>query len=181
MKQSVTEGVVSVFKAAREEAREAAEAAEAEKANKRGMAVKAINVDDMGVITFIGGAVGDVQRLDLDGEFIEKGDLLEMAFDFCAGAERAFDVNHGEAVKADLVQSWVGAPIVKDGEGIRVLKADEVLTNEHDVVGIATEKGAETHWFLSVRPHDPEIVEKAKKGDFVGGSWAASVAKKVVA
>lgn len=185
MKPTVIEGVQNAFKAARDEAKKAAETAaqatagEASKA--RGMAFKAINVDDMGVITFIGGAVGDVKRLDLDGEFVEKGDLLTMAFDFCAAPERTFKENHETVVKADLVQSWVGAPIIKEGDAIRTLKADEVLAKDAQVVGINIEKGAETHWFLSARPQDPELIEKAKKGDIAGGSWSAAVTKKVVA
>lgn len=197
MAGSLIAGVQSAFKASREEAKKVSDKAAADLAaalantgatvpteapakKARGMAFKAINVDDMGVITFIGGAVGDANRLDLDGEFVAKGDLITMAFDFCSAPERVFKANHEDVVKADLVQTWVGAPIIKDGDAIRSLKADEVLTKEMEVVGISTEKGAETHWFLSARPQDPELIEKAKKGDIVGGSWSASVTKTVV-
>lgn len=179
MSQDLQSGVMAAFKAAREQEAQAA----AKAASDRGMALKAVNVDDLGVITFIGGAIGDAKRLDLDGEFVEKGDLLTMAYDFCAGPVRTFKANHDDAgiIEAELVGNWAGAPIIQDGDAIRVLKADEALTKDMVVKGICIEPGAETHWFLQARTTDEAVLKAAKEGNVTGGSWGAIVTKKEVA
>jgi hypothetical protein len=128
----------------------------------------------------IGGAAGDVNKLDLDGEFIGKADLCKMAFDFVSAEGRTFKANHSEPLDCTLVESWVGAPIISDGDALRTLKADETLAEDMNVVGINIEKGNETHWFLSFKPSDPEVAEIAKAGGIAGGSWGAFVSKTEV-
>jgi hypothetical protein len=93
---------------------------------------------------------------------------------------RTFKANHSEPLDCTLVESWVGAPIISDGDALRTLKADETLAEDMNVVGINIEKGNETHWFLSFKPSDPEVAEIAKAGGIAGGSWGAFVSKTEV-
>lgn len=141
---------------------------------------KAIAVDEFGIVYGIGGAAGSTAKLDKDGEFIEKGDLCRLAFDFCAKGGRKFNANHdrGWSIDAQLVESWVGAPIIRKEGATRTLSANEVLDPATmTVIGINVEKGNETHWFVGVKPLDPEIVELAKSGGVAGFSWGAHVSK----
>jgi len=179
MADNVVSAVQLIYKAGREAVKKAAESASSAKALAH--VFKALSIDEKGVITGIGGAAGDINKVDLDKEFIEKADLMDLAFDFCGSANRSFKANHTDDLGADLVESWVGAPIIKDGDAVRVLKADEVLDDKMEVVGISTEKGAETHWFVGVRPHDQKVVEAAKAGELAGFSFSAIVTKTVVA
>jgi hypothetical protein len=175
MSESIVEHVQNKLKAGRE-----ARAKAAAEANAPKISLKAVATDEMGVITFIGGAAGSADKLDLDGEFIGKADLVKMAFDFCSAEGRTFKANHSEPIDCALVESFVGAPIIKDGDALRTLKVDETLTKDMDVVGINIEKGNETHWFMSVKPADSEVVEIAKAGGIAGGSWGAFVSKTEV-
>lgn len=176
--ESVQGEIASVLRAARENRIQDSVKTEAAQ-EKGGVVFKAISCDDFGVIVGIGGAAGSVNKLDKDGEFLEKGDLMAMAFDFTAAASKSFKANHDDNVSIDaqLVESWVGAPIIKDSSGIRTLKADEALTPDMDVVGIDVTKGNETHWFVGVRPSDPQVVEAAKAGKIAGFSWSGFVNK----
>lgn len=180
---TVTDAVLSTFQKSRERAAEQAAAAQAGKGAP--VTMRALKADaDSGVIFGVGGAAGDVNKLDLDGEFVAKADLTKMAFDFCASETRSFKANHKADVKAALVASIVGAPIIKDEKaagGTRILKADEKLTDEMEVVGINTEKGNETHWFVGVRSEDPDVIAAMKAGEVVGFSWGADVVKTEVA
>jgi hypothetical protein len=177
-KPSIVESVQQSLKAGREARAKAAELA-AQSAGPQ-IALKAVGYDELGVVTFIGGAAGSPVKLDLDGEFLSKADLTKMAFDFCSDTGRTFKANHSEPIGCALVETWVGAPIIKAGDGMRTLKADETLTKDMDVVGINIEKGNGSHWFMSVRPEDPEVVEIAKAGGIAGGSWGALVSKTEV-
>jgi len=150
--------------------------------DKQVVTFKAIGCDEWGVITGIGGAAGSLLKLDGDEEFLEKGDLVKLAWGFTASAQRQFKANHDDnhLLDADLVQSWVGAPIIKAGEVARILGDHESLTRDMEVVGINTEKGNEGWWFVTVRPHDPRVIEAAKAGLIEGFSWGASVTKTPV-
>lgn len=175
MSESIVEHVQNKLKAGRE-----ARAKAAAEVKTPQISMKAVSTDELGVITFIGGAAGSVDKLDLDGEFIGKADLVKMAFDFCSDSGRTFKANHSEPIACALVESFVGAPIIQDGDSMRTLKADESLTKDMNVVGINIEKGNETHWFLSVKPANSEVVEIAKAGGIAGGSWGAYVSKTEV-
>lgn len=132
---------------------------------------KAIAVDD-GVIIGIGAYA---ENVDLDNEVVDKANLVKMAYEFCASADRTFKANHQEELGADLVASWPGAPILKSG---RKLADGESLPDDDPVIGISLEKGAESAWFVAVRPHDPEVAKAAKAGEVVGFSWGATVTKE---
>jgi hypothetical protein len=111
---------------------------------------------------------------DADKEAVPQADLIAMAHGFCASKGRAFNANHGQdhfdLSKAELVESIVGAPILKSG---RVMKLGEELPKAEDdpVVGMNIEKGAETHWLIGFKPNNEAVVEEAKKGGVVGASW----------
>lgn len=139
-------------------------------AQDKRVAFKAIGSTPEGIIVGIGAAAGDKNKLDLDGEFFSKADLVKMAHDFCAARDRTFKANHKKAIGCDLVSSWPGAPIIKDGNGVRTLKASETLTDEMHVVGIDITKGKETHWFVAARPKDAEVAALAAKGGVAGFS-----------
>ena len=142
-------------------------------------AFKAIGTNDLGCIRLIGASAGSPNKLDEDKEFFEKADVIKMAFDFVSKSDRKFNANHNEdePLNVTLVESFVGAPIIKADEKERMLKPDEQLTDDMEVVGINIEKGNETHWFLTVRPEDPELYELAKAGGIVGASVGALVTK----
>jgi hypothetical protein len=112
--------------------------------------------------------------VDADKEAVPQKDLINMAHGFCASKAREFNANHGQdhfdLSKAELVESIVGAPILKSG---RVIKLGEELpkADEDPVVGMNIEKGAETHWLIAFRPNDEAVLEAAKKGSIVGASW----------
>lgn len=135
---------------------------------------KAVAVDDQGVIIGIGAMAGNIDR---DGEVVQVGALLQMAYDFCASKARTFKANHDDAAElsADLVASMPGAPVLKSG---RILKAGEDLPDDDPVVGINIEKGNEIAWFMGIRPHDPAVLEAARKGEIVGFSWGGFAAKE---
>lgn len=137
------------------------------------MAFKAIGSTTEGVIIGIGAAAGNPDKLDLDEEFVSKADLVQMAYDFCSSKDRTFKANHREKIDCDLVASWPGAPIIKNGSGVRLLDDNEYLDDSMEVVGISTAKGAESHWFVGVKPKDPEIAELAAKGGIAGFSFGA--------
>lgn len=161
-----------------ERAAEAARLAESAKIEevsekKAGVAFKALAAHE-GYITGIGAAAGSPEKLDLDGEFVNKADLMKMAYDFTSAPKRTFKANHKTEIDAKLVQSWVGAPIIEDGDGVRVLKADEKLTPEMNVVGIDIRPGNESHWFVGAKL--PEALAD-KAGEVVGFSFGANVNK----
>lgn len=135
-------------------------------------AFKAVSVDNQGVIVGIGSAAYIV---DSEEDEVQQRALVGMAYDFCASKAREFRANHDDLLEADLVASWPGAPILKSG---RVLGRGEELPADDLVVGINIEKGNETHWFVGVRPHDPRVVDAARKGDILGFSWGGFAAKE---
>lgn len=144
------------------------------------VAFKAVGVDEFGVITLIGGASGTPDKLDLDGEFVSKGDLIKMAFDFAANAQRTFKANHSEPIECELVENWVGPLLVDGGSGVRALKANEKLDlSKMSVrgVGVRDQSDAGAYWLVGVRPKDPEILEMAQKGQIAGASWGAQCNK----
>jgi hypothetical protein len=120
---------------------------------------KASSVDDHGVIYGVAASTA----LDHDGETTEKGAIVRMAYEFCGAEQREFKANHGETLKAKLVASMPGAPIyAEDGVTIKAI----------DITA-----GAETHWFVGVKPEDPAIVEAAKCGLVSGFSWGGLALK----
>ncbi len=141
---------------------------------------KAIGSSTDGVIIGIGAAAGSPSKLDKDDEFVSKADLTKMAYDFCSAKDRTFKANHQEEIAVDLVASWPGSPIIRTDDGVRVLKADESLTDEMNVVGIDITKGAETHWFVGARPKDPDIAALAAKGGIAGFSFGALVTRTAI-
>jgi hypothetical protein len=146
----------------------AAEAAPAADAKKAGLVFKAISVGDQGVIIGIGASV----NVDKDKDFMTKGDLAELAYDFCASKDRVLKANHDEVLaQAELVQSWVGYPILKSGTP---LAEGAPLPEDDPVVAIGLQKGCETHWFVGIRPNDPAVIERVNKGELVGFSWGGS-------
>ena len=140
---------------------------------KAGVSFKALASHE-GYITGIGAAAGSPDKLDLDGEFVNKADLQKMAYDFTSAPKRTFKANHKEEIDAKLVQSWVGAPIIADGEGVRVLKADEKLLPDMEVVGIDIRPGNESHWFVGAKLPDALA---SKAAEVVGFSFGAGVTK----
>jgi hypothetical protein len=157
-------------------------AREAAKENKAGYSFKAVAADDLGVIMLVGASTGSVNKVDKDNEFLEKADLVAMAHDFTSASTRTFKANHKEEIACDLVSSWVGPLLISDGDAIRSLKADEMLTSEMTVKGLGIdEDGAGYYWVLGVRPHDRAHYETAKSGGIAGASWGAEVTKVEVA
>jgi|SRR5579862_7835424 len=154
-----------------------AKAAAAEKAKR---AFKAVANDELGVIIGIGAAVGSPTNLDLDGEFLEKSDVIKMCFEFTESAERSFKANHDGGVDAKLVASWAGQLVIKSGDGMRFLNENEPLTDEMDVLAIGTDVSKAGHWVVAVQPTDPEVLEAAKAGEIIGFSWAGFVTKTEV-
>jgi hypothetical protein len=126
---------------------------------------------ELGVISLFASAAGVT---DKDGEIVPQSDLVAMAHNFCAAKAREFNANHGQnhfdLSKAELVESIVGAPVLKSG---RVVKLGEELpaVSDDPVVAINIEKGNEAYWMFSVRPNNDEVVEEAKKGGVIGSSW----------
>ena len=134
---------------------------------------KAVNVDNQGVIIAIGASVG----LDREDDAVTKAALIGMAYDFCAASNREFRANHdAEAVlKADLVASFPGAPILKSGA---ILAPGAEMPEGDEIIGIDIRKGNETHWFVGIKPHDPAITEAARKGELAGLSWGGYARKE---
>ncbi len=150
--------------------------AEAIKAAREPRAVqtfKAVNVDDHGVIIAIGASIG----LDREDETVTKAALIGMAYDFCATPNREFRANHdAEAIlKADLVASFPGAPILKSGA---LLAPGSEIPDGDEIIGIDIRKGNETHWFVGIKPHDSAITEAARKGELAGLSWGGYARKE---
>jgi hypothetical protein len=133
---------------------------------------KAVKVDDQGVITLCGASIGK----DREEDAVEKGALVGMAYDFCASPNRVFRANHDQEfpIEADLVESIIGAPVLKSG---RMLLPGEEFPTDDPFAAINVEKGNETHWFVSVRPTDPAIIERARNGELVGASWGGLALK----
>jgi hypothetical protein len=102
---------------------------------------------------------------------------MQMAYDFTSASKRTFKANHKDEIDAKLVQSWVGAPIIADGDGVRALKAEEKLTPAMQVVGIDIRPGNESHWFVGAKL--PEALAD-KAGEVVGFSFGANVTKVTV-
>lgn len=144
-------------------------------AQDKAMTFKAVCVEDRGVIMGIGGSIA----VDKQGEDVEKGALIGLAYDFCASAERTFRPNHDQhaSIDADLVESWLGEPVLKSG---RVLAPGEAVPQDDPIDVSQCRKGAETHWFITVKPHDAAVLEAARKGELVGFSWGG-FARKVTA
>ena len=73
--KTVADQFVAELKARREKAFETAQPLEAVEVPKA-QAFKAVAVDnELGIVIGIGAAVGSPTNLDLDGEFIEKGEI----------------------------------------------------------------------------------------------------------
>lgn len=144
---------------------------------KAGPVFKAGHVipDPMDATVIIGiGAVAE--NVDLDNDVLSKAALKRLAHDFCSNrnGEQKFKANHGEELKCDLVQSWIGAPIVRASDGtLSVLKAGQCWPDSATYAGISNED--DTHWFVAVQPSDPNIVQMAKAGQIVGFSWSGFV------
>lgn len=136
-------------------------------------AFKAVNVDNQGVIIAIGASVG----LDREDDAVTRGALVGMAYDFCASSNREFRANHdADAIlKADLVASFPGAPILKSGA---LLAPGSEIPDDDEIIGIDIRKGNETHWFVGIKPHDPAITEAARKGELAGLSWGGYARKE---
>lgn len=166
MENTIT-GVQEIYKAARAKAEEA-------RTPVATATFKAVNVDDQGVIVGIGASIGE----DREGEAVQKGALLGLAYDFCAGSQRAFKANHDNEARlnAELVSSWPGAPVLKSGV---VLEPGAEIPEDDPIVAINIEKGNETHWFVGVRPLDKETRKAAKDGEIVGFSWGGDALKGV--
>lgn len=146
--------------------------ADAKGAAFKAKALKAVAVDEeLGMIVLIGSAADIVDRED---EAVDKAAVVRMAFDFCASDERTFKANHDVEIDCSLVASWPGAPILKSG---KVLELGAVVPQDDPVVGINIEKGKETHWFVGVRPNDPEVLKAAKEGEILGASWGGYATK----
>lgn len=141
----------------------------------KAMTFKAVSVDDRGVIYGIGGSIAR----DKQDEDVEKGALIGLAYDFCARADRTFRPNHDQTatVDAELVESWLGEPVLKSG---RVLAPGEAVPANDPIDLAQCRKGQETHWFMTVKPKDPAILDAARKGELVGFSWGG-FARKVSA
>lgn len=132
-----------------------------------------------GLIIGIGAASGSVEKLDKDGEFVDKADMVRMAHDFTSTDKRVFKVNHEDEIDAKLVRSWPGAPEIADADapgGRRTLKAGEVLTDEMHVVGIDL-IADESHWFVGTQLPQ-SLADKADA--VVGYSFGAAVTKREV-
>lgn len=139
------------------------------------LSFKAVQVDEQGVITLCASSIAK----DGEGDVIEKGAMIGMAYDFCAGAERVFRANHDESapIEAKLVESCVGVPVLKSG---KVLEPGEAIPEDDPFDHVRTmdaAKACNTHWFVSVMPTDPEIVKAAKEGKIVGSSWGGMALK----
>lgn len=114
---------------------------------------------DHGVIYGVAASVA----VDHENETVEKGAIVQMAYDFCGSDVREFRANHGEVLKAKLVASMPGKPIY----------ASDGVT----ITGVDLAKGEETHWIVGVKPEDPAIYEAAKSGAIGGFSWAGHATK----
>jgi hypothetical protein len=143
-------------------------------------AVRSQKADELGVIELIAASSGSPDKLDLDSEFLGKADVVKMAFDFCSDEGRTFKANHKDPLECKLVESFVGVPIVKAGDETRVLKADEVLTPEMEILGVDRQKADHAYWFVTVKPQDSQVLELAKSGGIAGASWGATVTKTEV-
>ena len=146
------------------EAQAAAAAATGE--TKAAPIFKAAYTSDDGVVYAIGGYATNV---DDDKDTLQTATLVRMAYDFTKAGTRTFKANHNGEIKADLVASMCGAPILKSG---RVLKAGEELPDDDPVTGICL-KSEPIAWFVGIKPSDPEIVKLAKSGKLAGTSWGA--------
>jgi hypothetical protein len=167
MSDKLIDAVKATFRASRERAARL----EAEQ-TKAVQSFKAIAVDEeLGVLTLIGSAAHIVDRED---ESVEKGALIRMAFDFCASKGRTFKANHAHEIDCDLVASWPGTPVLKSG--VMVGPGDAIPADD-PIVAINIEKGNETHWFVGVRPNDPEVLKAAKNGEILGASWGGHATK----
>lgn len=103
--------------------------------------------EELGVIEGIA-SVADI--FDRENERVQKGALVGMAFEFCAKSKRDFKINHTEKIDCELVESYTGA----------LTKVPGVI--DHSV---------KSHWFVTLKPKDPAILEAAKAGQVVGMSW----------
>ena len=158
----------------------AQKSARVSRSDSKTIAIKAIGSTPDGVIVGVGASAGSPNKLDLDGEFFSKADLVRMAQDFCSSRDRAFKANHQKPLECDLVSSWAGCPVIREDGRLRTLKADETLTDAMNVVAINIEKGKETHWFVGVKPRDPALVELAAKGGIAGFSVGVLATRKEV-
>lgn len=139
----------------------------------RAMTFRAVGSTTEGVIVGIGASAGSPDKLDREGEFLDMPALKKMAYDFCAATSRTFKANHEEEIDCALVASWPGAPLIADGGGVRRLQKNEPLDPSMTVVGIDIQKGAESHWFVAVKPRDPQIAQLAAEGGIAGFSFGA--------
>lgn len=143
------------------------------KGEKKPLAFKAVAVDDQGVIIGIGASIG----VDSQDEAVTKAALLGLAYEFCAGTDREFRANHDEKAKVDaeLVCSWPGAPVLKSGT---ILAPGQEVPPNDPIVAINIEKGAETHWFVGIRPKDEAVLKAARNGEIAGFSWGGYASKE---
>lgn len=147
----------------------AATAGETKAGLKAGPVLKATSLvdEEHGVIMLVG-SLADAVDLDLDS--VPSNLLIKCAHEFTGRDQRTFNANHDEAVKASLVESMTGVPILASG---RRLKAGEHIPDNDPMVsiGLAKAAGEATAWVLGVKPDDPAVVQAAKDGKLVGGSW----------
>lgn len=100
----------------------------------------------LGILTLIGASCG----VDRDNEFLAPGDMIKAAFDFTAGARRTIKANHKAEVGADVVESFVGCPVLKSG---RIVRAGETLPPDSedpivDAVASLSNKSGAGFWFV---------------------------------
>ncbi len=167
-------------------AAEPAATTETPSGEKGAVVFKAVGVS--GDHTVIQAIASAAEIYDRDDDTMHEHDLVALAHDFCANKGRVLKANHTEELpKAELVESLVGAAILKSG---RVMVKGEALPPQNDadpriaagesidpVVGV-TLKGhpqhANLHWFVGIRPNDAAVVEKAESGGIAGLSWSGS-------
>ena len=136
---------------------------------------KAVKVDDQGVITLCASSIAK----DGDADTVQKAAMHELAYGFCAGEKRVFPreprqgcadrsaarrVLHRRSHSQERKVAEPGVEITADDP------FDHVKTMDAD-------KACNTHWFVSVRPTDPEVVKAAKEGKIVGSSWGGLAVK----
>jgi hypothetical protein len=109
------------------------------------------------------------ETVDLDDDILSSRALVQMAHDFTSSGKRTFKANHGAELKAHLVASITGTPMLKSG---KTLKAGENIPANDPVVGLSL-GGDQTCWIVGIKPEDKAIVELAKAGGISGLSWGA--------
>jgi hypothetical protein len=120
-----------------------------------------------GVVMLIG-SLSDA--VDLDHDVVDAELLVKCAHEFTGRDQRVFKANHDEPIKAKLVESVTGVPILASG---RRLKAGEHIPEDDPIasIGLKVGEGEATAWIVGIKPEDPAIVTAAKDGAIAGASW----------